>query len=271
MQRAGRAACAPCSPQLPPHPAARPGHHGECLGTGQVRGSAGAAAMRCGGMGEAQFGADGGRGGEGGGGLLWGAIAGRRVWGGMKLSLAAAGGLRLGRRVPLGGAVCVGGSGGGGCRPGPFPALGRWCGFKSKRPLGRRERREAAPGVCRGERRLAVPPGRGSAVFGGGGKGACHGGISSAFLSLSPSLLSACAAEWGCMRQPKLSGSLARCATPGHNNALRSPAASEQHDDEGQAVPHCTIALLGRPVVSSRWSPCRFRGSAMLLVALSPL
>lgn len=70
------------------------------------------------------------------------------------------------------------------------------------------------------------------------------------------------------MRQPKLSGSLARCAAPGHNNALRSPAASEQHDDEGQAVPHCTIALLARPVVSSRWSPCRFRGSAMLLVAL---
>lgn len=70
------------------------------------------------------------------------------------------------------------------------------------------------------------------------------------------------------MRQPKLSGSLARCAAPGHNNALRSPAASEQHDDEGQAVPHCTIALLARPVVSSRWSPCRFHGSAMLLVAL---
>lgn len=70
------------------------------------------------------------------------------------------------------------------------------------------------------------------------------------------------------MRQPKLAGSLAWCAAPGHNNALRSPAASEQHDDEGQAVPHCTIALLARPVVGSRWSPCRFRGSAMLLVAL---
>lgn len=73
--------------------------------------------------------------------------------GGMKLPLAAAGGLRLGRRVPLGGAICVGGSGGGGgggSRPGPFPALGRWCGFKSKRPLGRRERREAAPGVAGG-------------------------------------------------------------------------------------------------------------------------
>lgn len=54
------------------------------------------------------------------------------------------------------------------------------------------------------------------------------------------------------MRQSELSGSLARCAAPGHNNALRSPAASEQHDDEGQAVPHCTIALLARPVVSSR-------------------
>lgn len=117
---------------------------------------------------------------------------------------------------------------------------------------GRRERREAAPGVAAGERRIAVPPGRGPAVWGGGGKGACHDGTSSAFLSLPPSPLSACAAEWGSVRQPELSGSLARCAAPGHNNALRSPAASEQHDDEGQAVPHCTIALLARPVVSSR-------------------
>lgn len=32
-----------------------------------------------------------------------------------------------------------------------------------------------------------------------------------------------------------MSGSLARCVAPG-NNALRSPAASEQHDDEGQAA-----------------------------------
>ncbi|CAN8203435.1 unnamed protein product [Coccothraustes coccothraustes] len=98
-------------------------------------------------MGATEFGADGGRGG------LAAVRRGRlqKVWGGMKLSLAAAGGLRLGRRVPLGGAVRVGGSGGGGgSRPGPFPALGRWCGFKSKRPLGRRERREAAPGVAGG-------------------------------------------------------------------------------------------------------------------------
>lgn len=66
MQREGRAACAPCSPQLPPHPAARPGHHGESLGTGPLRGSAGAGAVRCGGMGAAEFSADGGRGGGGG-------------------------------------------------------------------------------------------------------------------------------------------------------------------------------------------------------------
>lgn len=59
----------------------------------------------------------------------------------------------------------------------------------------------------------------------------------------SPPSEPARAAEWGwggsgaaaAAAGAKMSGSLARCVAPG-NNALRSPAASEQHDDEGQAA-----------------------------------
>lgn len=43
------------------------------------------------------------------------------------------------------------------------------------------------------------------------------------------------AARQRLLRALKMSGSLARCVAPG-NNAMRSPAASEQHDDEGHAA-----------------------------------
>lgn len=140
-------------------------------------------------------------------------------------------------------------------RPGPFPALGRWCGFKIQTAT-RFERRDALSGRVsgaggRGERQITVPPGRRPAwgVPGGGKEPAtmAPAPLSYRFLPLLPPLPAPArrrvrlngagepAAQQRLLRALKMSGSLARCVAPG-NNAMRSPAASEQHDDEGQAA-----------------------------------
>lgn len=134
----------------------------------------------------------------------------------------------------------------------PFPPLGRWCGFKIQTAT-RFERHDALSGRVSvgggrrgGERQITVPPGRRPAwgVPGGGGRSLPRWHQLHFLIASSPSPASRRvrlngagepAARQRLLRALKMSGSLARCVAPG-NNAMRSPAASEQHDDEGQAA-----------------------------------
>lgn len=160
---------------------------------------------------------------------------------------------RLGRGVPLGGAVCVGGSGGGRIPPGSLSRpWGVGADSKFKLPLG-----SSAMTLCRGVCRLGGGEAGGRAADNGSSweetrvRGAGRGGRSLPrwhqlhfLIASSPSPASRRVRLNGAgepaerqrlLRALKMSGSLARCVAPG-NNAMRSPAASEQHDDEGQAA-----------------------------------